>query len=186
MRSAGEPESWFGKMTLVPNGESFYPGASGSIVTNRLGVFQKHMDSILLGGTTILLDLPAGSTDCPDPDCRYNPSYDQFMGANGAICRSCRGKGKVWDHRETLYHCNRRWENEPIAKSLTGNEATEGGRINTNMVRVKTHISSYGDILKSTGATVDDIKVKLWQTPRKTGWNGQLFYVISWWEEANK
>jgi hypothetical protein len=173
-------------MVLIPNNESFFPGASGSIVTKHLSVFKKHMDSMLLGGTTITLDLPAGSTDCPDPTCRYNPSYDQFMGAGGVICRSCRGKGKVYQHRETQYKCNRRWENEPIAKALTGDQATEGGRIKTNLVRVKTHIASYGDILKSTGATIDDIKIKLFKSPRKTGLNGQLCYVISWWEEANK
>ena len=173
-------------MVFVPNGESFTPGASGSIVTNRLGVFKKHMDSVMLGGRTIILDLPAASTDCPDITCRYNPSYDQFMGANGAICRSCRGKGKVYEHRQTVYHCNRRWDNEPIAKSITGNEGTTGGRVKSNLVRVKTHIASYDDILRSTGATLDGIKIKLWETPRKTGWNNELLYVVSWWEEQAK
>lgn len=173
-------------MVLIPNNESFAPGASGSILTNRLSVFKKHMDSVLMGGRTITLDLPAGSTDCPDPECRYNPSYDQYMGVNGVICRSCRGKGKIYLHRQTEYKCNRRWENEPISKGITGNQNTEGGRIKTNLCRVKTHISSYDDILKSTGATIDGIKVKLWESPRKTGWNDDLCYIISWWEEAPK
>lgn len=172
-------------MVLIPNDESFVPGASGSIVTNRLGVFKKYMDSVLMGGRTIVLDLPAGSSGCP-AGCRYNPSYDQYVGLNGILCRTCRGKGKIFLHRQTQYKCNRRWENEPIAKAITGDQNTEGGRIKTNLVRVKTHISSYGDILKATGATIDGIKVKLWRTPRKTGWNDDLCYVISWWEEASK
>lgn len=173
-------------MVLVPNDESFASDASKDIVTNRLGVFKKYMDSVLMAGRTIVLDLPAGSSDCPDATCRYNPSYDQFVGSNGVICRSCRGKGKVFIHRQTEYKCNRRWENEPIAKSITGNQNTEGGRIKTNLCRVKTHISSYNDILRATGATIDGIKVKLWEPPRKTGWNDDLCYVVSWWEEASK
>jgi hypothetical protein len=173
-------------MVLIPNDESFTPGASGSIVTNTLGIFKKHMDSVMLGGRTIILDLPAGSTDCPDPTCRYNPTYDQFMGPNEVVCRSCNGKGHVYELRQTVYKCNRRWENEPIAKPLTGGQATEGGRIKTNLVRVKTHIASYQDILRSTGATLDGIKIKLFESPRKTGWNGALCYVVSWWEEQAK
>jgi len=173
-------------MVDVPNNQSFVPGASGSIVTKRLGIFRKYMDSVILGGNTITLDLPAAVEDCPDPNCRFNPTYQRYQGANGALCYTCRGDGKIKTLRQTTYNCNRRAINEDLAKSLTGNQNTEGGRIRTNVFRVKTHISSYSDILKCVGATIDGQKVKLVQSPRKTGWDGELLYVISFWEEANK
>ena len=173
-------------MVNVPNDESFAPGASGSLVTNLTSIFKKQMDSVLLGGTTITLDLPAAQEDCPSPDCRYNPTYDRYQATNGAICRTCRGTGTIKTLRQTTYRCNRRAINEDLAKTLTGNQNTEGGRIRSNVFRVKTHISSYSDILKCVGATLDGQKIKLVQPPRKTGWNGELCYVISFWEEANK
>ena len=173
-------------MALVPNNESFHPQASGSLVTNHLDIFQKKMDSVLLGGDTITLDLPAGATDCPDPTCKFNSTYGQFQGLNGALCRTCRGKGSIYEHRETIYRCNRRWTNEPIEKTLNGGQSTPGGRIHTNYVRVKTRIESFDDIMSATGATIDGQKVQMYKEPRKTGWNGQIFYVITWWERASK
>lgn len=174
-------------MVLVPNNESFHVQATGTIVTKHLSAFQKKMDSVMLGGDSITLDLPAGAVDCPDATCRYNPSYDQFMGPNGAMCRSCRGKGKVYTHQQTVYKCNRRWANEPFAKPLHGGgQDTKGGRVQSKVVRVKTHIASFEHIMKATGATLDGEKIQLIEEPVKTGWNGQLFYVVSWWAIAGK
>jgi len=173
-------------MPIIPNNESFEPTSSGLLVTQLTSIFKQRMDSVLLGGYDITIDLPAGSSDCPDPNCRYNQTFDQWIGLDGGLCASCRGKGKIYEHRQTIYKCNRRWENKPIDRSLTGNQATEGGRIHANVVRVKTHIASYDHIKQSLGATLDGRKIKLSEEPRKTGWGGTNLYVISWWEEANK
>ena len=173
-------------MVLIPNNESFDVSASGVVVSKHVGLFKKHMDSMILGGTTITLDLPSGSTDCPSPTCKYNPTYDQFMDVNAAICQSCFGKGKVFQHRQTNYHCNRRWSDEKIANPITGGQNTDGGRIHMNLVRVKSHISSFDDITKCTGATIDSQKISLYEEPRKTGWNGTNLYVVSWWQRASK
>lgn len=173
-------------MPIIPNNESFEPGASGTLVTQFNSLFKKQMDSVLLGGHDIVLDLPPASTDCPSPACRYNQTYDQWMGANGNLCQTCRGKGKIYEYRQTIYKCNRRWENRPIDRTLTGGQNTEGGRIHANVVRVKTHIASFDHITQSLGATLDGQKIKLIEEPRKTGWNGETYYVISWWERASK
>ena len=173
-------------MVLVPNNESFYPGASGSLVTNKIPVFRKYMDSVLMGGRSILIDLPAGKNDCPDSSCRFNPTYGQYMGATSAICRTCKGKGFLITPRQTRYKCNRRWTNQPMDRALTGRQNTEGGRIYGNFVRTKTHISSFNHISQSLGAEIDGVKVKLYEEPRKTGWNDENYYVIAWWQRANK
>ena len=55
-----------------------------------------------------------------------------------------------------------------------------------NYVRTKTVIQSFNHIQESLGATIDGVKVKLFQEPRKTGWAGTDLYVITWWERANK
>lgn len=173
-------------MPILPSNESFEPGASGQLVTQHNSLFKRYMDSMLLGGHQITIDLPAGSEDCPDPNCRYNQTYDQFMSLNGGICMTCGGKGKVYAFRQRIYHCNRRWVNNSIDRSLTGGQATQGGRIHANTVRVKTQISSFDDITASLGATLNGQKLKLVEEPRKTGWNGENMYVISWWERASK
>jgi hypothetical protein len=173
-------------MPIIPNNESFEPDASGVIVTRRTAIFKKKMDSVLLGGFDITLDLPAGSTDCPDPSCRYNQTYDQYMGSTGGLCSTCMGKGKIYEHRQTIYKCNRRWENKPIDRALTGGQATEGGRVHANVCRVKTHIASFDHIMQSLGATLNGQKLKMIEEPRKTGWDGTNLYVISWWIRASK
>ena len=173
-------------MPIIPNNESFSPNASGIIVTRHTAIFKEKMDSLLLGGHDILIDLPAGATDCPSVNCRYNQTYDQYMSLAGGLCSTCRGKGKIYEHRQTIYKCNRRWENKPIDRALTGNQATQGGRIHANAVRVKTHIASFNHIMQSLGATLNGQKLKLIEEPRKTGWNGVNLYVISWWQRASK
>lgn len=173
-------------MVLIPNGETWSPGASGTVVTRHNTLFKKRMDSVLLGGRDILIDLPPSKTPCTSADCKYNPTYDHYVGVNGAICRDCRGQGYDFTHRQVTYKCNRRWTSEPQDRPLAGKQNTEGGRIYANFVRVKTHIASYDFILSSVGATIDDQKVKLFQEPRKTGWNDEIYYVISWWQKANK
>lgn len=173
-------------MVLVPNNESFEPGASGVLVTQFTSLFKKQMDSVLMGGLDITLDLPPSSSPCPDPNCRYNQTFEQYMDQSGGLCLTCSGKGNIYEHRQTIYKCNRRWENRPIDRTLTGNQATEGGRIHATVCRVKTHIASFDHIMQSLGATLDGQKLKLIEEPRKTGWNGENLYVISWWERASK
>ena len=173
-------------MPIIPNNESFEPLASGALVTQFTQVFKQQMDSVLLGGHNITIDLPPSTSDCPDPDCRYNQSFDTYMSNTGGPCPTCGGTGRVYEHRQTVYKCNRRWENNPIDRTLTGGQATEGGRIHANVVRVKTHIASFDHITQSLGATLDGQKIKLIEEPRKTGWGGTNLYVISWWERASK
>ena len=173
-------------MPIIPNDESFDVASSGLITSTFNGIFRRKMDSVLMGGTDIVIDLPPSSDPCPDPGCRYNQTYSQWMGSDGGLCSTCMGKGKIYEHRQTVYKCNKRWDNKPIDRALTGNQATQGGRIHANVVRIKTHIASFDHITQSLGATLDGQKIKLVEEPRKTGWDGENFYVISWWQRASK
>lgn len=173
-------------MGLIPNNESFAAGASGTIVTGRLGVFRKNMDSLLLGGWEITIDLPPAKTDCTSSNCRYNPTYERYQDVNGGICRECSGRGFTIEPRYTVYKCNRRWTNEPLDEVKNTGEKTTGGRILGNFVRVKTVKAALNHINSSIGATIDGVKVKLYEEPRLTGWGGTNLYVISWWEKINK
>lgn len=173
-------------MVLVSNGETFAPGASGVTVTNRLGIFRKKMDSLLLGGRDIVIDLSPIKTPCASSTCKFNPIYNKFVGVNQAICQACKGRGFTFEQRQVQYKCNRRWTNEPFDRPLVGRQNNEGGRIYGNFVRTKTHIASFNFISQSLGATIDGLKVKLFQEPRKTGWNNEIFYVIAWWQRTNK
>jgi hypothetical protein len=172
-------------MGQIPNGESFDALSSTTRVSNLGSIFKREMDTVLRGGRSINIDLPAAQTDCPF-SCKYNPAYDKYQGLNGSICRDCGGKGFIFEPRYTLYTCNRRWTNEPLDQAENTGEKTTGGRILGNFVRVKTVIDSFQHIEQSIGATIDDEKVKLYKEPRKTGWGSELYYVISWWERINK
>jgi len=173
-------------MPIIPNGESFDPASSGLMPSKYNAMFKRKMDSVLMGGRDLIIDLPSASLDCPDPNCRYNQTYDQYMGLGGGLCSTCMGKGKIFEHRQTIYKCNRRWENKPIDRALTGNQATPGGRVHANVVRIKTVAAAFDHITQSLGATLDGQKIKLIEEPRKTGWDGETYYVISWWERASK
>lgn len=172
-------------MGQVANSESFAAGASGIITTNKSTLFRRKMDSLLLGGTQITIDLPAGEQPCPS-SCKYNPTYGQYVGVNRRLCRSCSGRGFILEPRYTVYKCNRRWTNESLDQSENTGEKTIGGRIYGNFVRVKTVEAAWDHIHQSLGASIDGVKVKLYQGPRRTGWNGNNLYIVSWWERVNK
>ena len=172
-------------MGEISNGENLTP-LNPALMGALKNTFKNNMDSILYGGGEISIDLPANKERCP-ASCKYNMSYDNYMDVNGsAICRTCRGKGFVYTPRFTTYKCNRRWTNEPLDQAETGGKDTPGGRIYGNFVRTKTHISSFDHISASLGADIDGVKVKLYREPRKTGWGNENFYVVAWWERANK
>lgn len=177
-------ESWFGNMTLIANLQSFNTAMSG-IVGVHTTKFKDAMDALLIEGYDLILDLPAARQECPT-GCRFNQTYKQYMDETGGKCRECKGTGFVFETRQTQYKCNRRWTNEPLDQALSGNQATQGGRIYGNFVRVKTVIESFNHIQDSLGATLDGVKIKLYREPRKTGWANTNLYVISWWERANK
>jgi len=173
-------------MAIIANGESFSADASGIIVSRHAAIFKSKMDSVLMAGYDFTIDLPPRSDDCPDVGCRYNQTYGQYMTLAGGLCSTCMGKGKIYEHRQTIYKCNRRWENRPIDRALTGGQATEGGRVHADVVRIKTHIASFDHIMQSLGATLNGQKLKMIEEPRKTGWGSELFYVISWWIRSSK
>jgi hypothetical protein len=173
-------------MGLIPNNQTFIAGASGTIVTDKSTVFRRRMDSVLLGGWNITIDLPPGQSDCPSPRCRYNPTYERYQDINGGPCRDCKGQGSIVEPRYTIYKCNRRWTNEPLDQSENTGEKTVAGRVFGNYVRVKTVGAAWEHIQNSIGATIDGVKVKLYREPRRTGWGGTNLYIISWWERANK
>lgn len=162
---------------IVSNGQDL-SGAQSGLMLPKLAKFKSAMDGMLLEGWTITLDLNPQKTDCP-AGCRYSPAFNMNVGANNALCPSCKGQGFLFEPRQTIYNCNRRWTNTPYEKS-------PGGMIFGNYVRTKTVIQSFNHIQESLGATIDGVKVKLFQEPRKTGWAGTDLYVITWWERVNK
>jgi len=172
-------------MVLVPNNQSFAPGASGTIVTSSSTVFRTQMDSVLLGGRNITLHLPPNKTQCP-AGCKFNSTYNKFIGVNSAICGACKGEGFILEPRQTIYRANIRWVDETLASPRSGGEDTPGGRVFESTVRTKTVVESYNHILNCMGADIDGVKCTLWGDPRQTGWNGQLYYVISFWKKSNK
>jgi len=167
-------------MVMVPNNESFSSSATSGIMTGTLSTFKTQMDRLLIDGRTITLDLSPSKTPCTSSSCKYNQTYNQYVGINNRLCRSCSGKGFVLTPRQTQYKCNRRWTNRPF---LDAPEAPV--RLLDNYVRVKTHIASYDHLLEAESATLDGQKVYLVQQPRKSGWNNSNLYVISWWSRKN-
>ena len=174
-------------MGQVTNNQTFLV-SSGVITTTVVTKFRIAMDKILISGPEVNIDLKPGRTKCPAVDCKFNPPYNKYMGTNNAICRSCKGQGFIFEPRWTVYKCNRRWANEPIEGAFKnqGRQATVAGQIYGNFVRIKTVVQSFNHIQQSIGATIDGLKVKLFQEPRITGFGGTNLYVISWWERANK
>jgi len=171
-------------MVLVPNSQSF--SVPSGVMNSRAWKFKRAMDSVLIDGRDIILDLEPQKIACTG-GCRYNPTYDKYMGPNNVICQACRGTGFSYTNRQTIYKCNRRWTNEPFDNSLrNAGQKTPGGLVLGNFVRVKTVIQSYDHIMSSIGATLDGFKIKLVREPRPTGWGDARFYLISWWERANK
>lgn len=172
-------------MAIISNNQSFHPDASGTLVSSLADTFKQQMDTVLLGGRDITLHLPPKKIRCGG-GCRFNSTYKRYIGANSAICQECKGDGFQKVTRQTIYRANIRWTDEPFASPLTTGQDTIAGRVYRSLVRTKTVIESYDDILLSEGATIDGIHCTLVNDPRVTGFNGQLYYVISFWEKSNK
>jgi len=172
-------------MAIIPNNQSFHPQASGTLISGLSSIFKQNMDTVLLGGRDIIIHLPPKKTPCV-AGCKYNSTYKRYMGNNQALCPSCKGDGFKKETRQTIYRANIRQTDEPLSDSVTSGEDTVGGRVYRTLISTKTVIESYDHILQSEGATIDGIHCTLWNDPRTTGWNGQLYYVISYWQKANK
>lgn len=172
-------------MVIISNNQSFHASASGSLVTSLTDTFKQQMDSVMLGGRDITIHLPPIKIKCTS-GCKYNSTYKRYMGNNAAICKDCKGDGFTKEPRQTIYRANIRWTDEPLDASTNTGQDTVAGRIYQSFVRTKTVIESYDHILQSHGATIDGIHCTLWNDPRVTGWNGNLYYVISYWQKANK
>lgn len=174
-------------MSLINNLQSFSAGASGTAIQNLTPVFKTAMDSILLGmGRNISLHLQPTKTKCPSTNCRFNDTYKKFIGQNGTICRVCGGEGFKLEPRQTVYLANIRWVDETLASPEVGGKATPAGRMYNGDVRTKTVIESYNDIQNCIAAEIDGRPVKLKTSPRVTGFGGNLYYVVAFWEEVDK
>lgn len=173
-------------MTIVPNAQSFSPEASGTLVSDLAARFKAGADIVLLGGRDIILDLKPLKGPCPS-SCKFIQAYGVYIDSiTGGPCQVCRGAGYVYEQRQTIYRANIRWTNQPIDKAIRGGQDTPAGLVGGNFVRTKTVIQSYNHIISADGATIDGVKVKVYQSPRQTGFGGSLMYVITWWEDANK
>lgn len=174
-------------MAIVVNSQSFAAGASGTVMQSAAGQFQEAMDSVILGmGRDVTVHLPPSKSRCPTQTCRFNDTYQKFIGPDGQLCRTCGGQGYFLEPRQTVYLANIRWINNPLANTKTGGEATPAGRVYEGDVRTKMVAAAFNDIRNCIGAEIDGIPVKLIQQPRYTGFGGNLYYVIAFWEETNK
>jgi len=172
-------------MSIVPNSQSFSPQASGTLVSSLASRFKAGMDTVLLGGRDITLHLPPAKTACPF-GCKFNSTYNRFLGLDGKMCRTCKGQGFLVEPRQTIYRANIRWTNETLASKRAGGEDTPAGRISENLIRTKTVIESLNHIKQALSADIDGTNCILWEEPRPHGWGGQLFYVTSFWQKSNK
>lgn len=172
-------------MAIINNNQSFAVNASGTLIQAAASQFQTAMDTVLLGmGRNITLHLPPTKSRCPDPTCRFNDTYKKFMGQNGAPCRTCGGEGYFLESRQTIYIANIRWLDDPLVTA--GSEEAVGGRMYMADVRTKTVASSFNDVLNCIAAEIDGIPVKLKTEPRRTGFGGNLYYTVAFWERQNK
>ena len=172
-------------MSIISNFQSFHASASGTLLSGLSDIFKQQMDTVLLGGRDITLHLPPAKSVCTG-GCKFNSTYKRYMGANQALCQSCKGDGFIKETRQTIYRANIRWTDEPLGASNTTGEDTVAGRVYSSLIRTKTVIESYDHILQADSATIDGIPCILWNDPRLTGWDGNLYYVISFWQKANK
>lgn len=171
-------------MALIQNNQSFNAGASGIVLSSINSLFKNKMDTVLLGGRDITLHLPPEKTVCPG-SCKFNSTYNKYIGLDGKACRTCKGEGFILEHRYTIYKANIRWINESLSDVRGGGEDTPAGRLQENLVRIKTQSSAINHMNQSLGATIDGISCILWEQPRPHGWGGQVFYCTSMWK-ANK
>lgn len=172
-------------MAIVSNNQSFSASASGTAISALSSQFRTAMDSVMLGaGRDVTLHLPPAKMPCP-VGCRFNQSYNKFIGTNGQPCRSCGGDGFQFEPRQTVYTANIRWITDPLNPTSVGGQATIGGRIFTADVRTKMVVAAHNHILECIGAEIDGIPVKLVTDPVPTGFGGSVFYVIAFWEKKN-
>ena len=175
-------------MAIIPNAQSFPTLPSGNLI-NLKPTFQNQMDTVLTGlGRDITIHLPPSKSPCPDITCKYNSTYQRYIGTNGKICEVCKGQGFLVENNQTVYIANIRWTNEPFNQSTRNiEEIFEVGRLGVNFVRTKTVASSITHIRTSIGATIDGFNVELFQAPRHTGFGiNPLLYTISWWKVVNR
>ena len=147
------------------------------------------MDTVLTGlGRDITIHLPPSKSPCPDITCKFNSTYQRYVGTNGKICETCRGQGFLVEGNQTIYIANIRWTDEPFNESTRNiQEAFPPGRLGANFVRTKTVASSMDHLRQSVGATVDGINVELFMEPRFTGFGAApLLYTITWWKVVNR
>jgi hypothetical protein len=174
-------------MAVISNNQTFSASASGTTIQGAATQFRAAMDSVLLGmGRNITLHLQPSQVRCPDPTCRFNDVYKKFIGANGAPCRTCGGTGFFLETRQTVYIANIRWLDDPLMIGSSNSEDAIGGRLYSADVRTKTVAASYNDILNCVAAEIDGIPVKLKTEPRRTGFGGNLYYTVAYWERQNK
>lgn len=173
-------------MSLISNLQDFSPGASGTLITGLASTFRTAMDTVLLGGRNITLHLEPSKARCPDTTCRFNSAYNKFIGPNGAPCRTCGGQGFFLEPRQTIYIANIRWIDDALLTGSSTGEDAIGGRLYSADVRTKTVAASYNDILNCVAAEIDGIPVKLKTEPRRTGFGGNLYYTVAFWERQNK
>lgn len=172
-------------MTIVANNQSFSPTASGTPISSLASQFREAMDSVMIGGgRSVTLHLPPVKMPCP-VGCRFNQTYNKFIGTNGQPCRACGGDGFQFEPRQTIYTANIRWITEPLNPSSVGGQATIAGRIYNADVRTKMVVAAHNHILECVGAEIDSVPVKLVKDPVVTGFGGNLYYVVAFWEKKN-
>ena len=175
-------------MAIISNSQAFLPLPSGQLI-NLAPTFKNSIDTVLTGlGRDITIHLPPSKSPCPDVDCKYNSTYQRYIGTNGKICETCKGQGFLVENNQTIYIANIRWANEPFNESTRNiQEVFEPGRLGVNFVRIKTVASSIDHVRTSIGATIDEVNVELFKEPRHTGFGrNPLLYVISWWKVVNR
>lgn len=176
-------------MSIIDNLQEFTSGASGVIGSSADAIFKRAMDTVMVDlGRDIIVELPPGKSDCPDVGCTYDSFYERYMSSTGAVCSTCKGQGFVYEPRRTVYRSNIRWTNEPLNLNRFGsaNESNmDFGRRGVNFVRTKTVAASKDDINNSVGATVDGIKVELYERPSYTAF-GNTLYVVAFWKVVER
>jgi hypothetical protein len=176
-------------MAIIPNNQSFSVNASGVVLSSLVGDFKTAMDTVIIGlGRDITIHLPPSKSPCADVTCKYNSTYQRYIGTNGKVCETCKGQGFLVENNQTVYTANIRWTNEPFNESTTNiQEVFEPGRLGANFIRTKTVASSINHIRTSIGATIDGVNVELFREPRQTGFGPTpLLYAVAWWKVVNR
>lgn len=172
-------------MAIIPNGQQFSAFASGLIPTAIYNTFKQHMDGVLYGlGRNITIHLPPAKNRCLS-NCQFNSTYKRFTNANNQICADCRGDGFVFEQRQTIYKANIRWTHNPFNDAILDGDSTVGARNSRAFVRTKTVYDSYENIMKSIGATIDGINVKLQNDPQITSFGPNNLYVVTIWKKED-